>query len=71
MGRPLRDAAAGAYYHVGTKGNCGAPIFADDGLLCRFEGATNESRQQPADWASYQTASGIANDFRAFYAKGI
>jgi REP element-mobilizing transposase RayT len=30
MGRPLRYLAAGAYYHVGTKGNNDAPIFADD-----------------------------------------
>ena len=30
MGRPPRHVAAGAYYHVGTKGNSGAPIFADN-----------------------------------------
>src|SRR4051812_35825677 len=30
MGRPLRYLAAGAYYHVGTKGNNDTPIFLDD-----------------------------------------
>src|SRR5689334_5576741 len=30
MGRPRRYLAAGAYYHVGTKGNNDAPIFRDD-----------------------------------------
>ena len=30
MGRPHRYLAAGAYYHVGTKGNNHAPIFLDD-----------------------------------------
>src|SRR3954468_21282822 len=30
MGRPRRYLAAGAYYHVGAKGNNNAPIFLDD-----------------------------------------
>ena len=30
MGRPHRYLAAGAFYHVGTKGNNDAPIFLDD-----------------------------------------
>src|SRR5204863_9646989 len=30
MGRSHRHLEAGAYYHVGTKGNNDAPIFRDD-----------------------------------------
>src|SRR4051794_38406885 len=30
MGRPHRHLAAGAYYHVATKGNNDAPVFHDD-----------------------------------------
>src|SRR5258705_11058598 len=31
MGRPLRHLEAGAFYHVGTRGNNHAPIVLDDG----------------------------------------
>jgi hypothetical protein len=31
MGRPHRYLAAGAYYHVGIRGNNHAPIVVDDG----------------------------------------
>jgi putative transposase len=31
MGRPHRYLAAGAYYHVGIRGNNHAPIVLDDG----------------------------------------
>src|SRR5262249_11752973 len=46
MGRPLRHAEAGAYYHVGTKGNNDAPIFLDDADRAVFVGILRRVRRR-------------------------
>ncbi len=46
-----------------------APISVDEEILAQLGGGKSDL-PHPANWASYENASTIAEDFRAFYAKG-